>query len=292
MSDVWANSVFRAPALEPAFVSVGKIMNRMPLIDTLYRRAVETYANKIKENNAHYRKINPGPLEMSFDVTHFTTQDYYFKGVLYEPRTTQLILTDLAGSKTFIDIGANTGYFTLMAALLVGKEGKVYAFEPNPDMLKELRNHIALNSVETQVVISECALSDGAQQDVDFFISNCPTNNGLSSLTPSQFALDHGMLSLNRKIVIQTETFDQWAAMAKLGPVIDLIKIDVEGAEEKVLRGMLGTLSNHPPAKIICETEWNSPAHGLLRDFGYNATPLDMSVAGFGNILFTRNAVH
>jgi len=292
VGDSLARLVFHVPQIEQPLLSAGKAVHKIPWLGTLYRRTVDTYIDMIKANGTQFRQISLAGLEMRFDISDFTAGGYYFKAVLYEPQTTRIILTDLREGATFVDIGANVGYYTVIAALLVGSAGKVCAFEPNPEVLRKLKRHIAMNALEERVVVSDVALSDEAQENVAFFVSNCSTNSGCSSLTPSQFALSHGWLSYDHRIMVRTETFDQWAANNRLDRVIDLIKIDVEGAEEKVLRGMINTLATAPPRRIICETKWNSPAHILLLNNGYNAAPLDFAGVGYDNILYTHNSSH
>ena len=102
-------------------------------------------------------------------------------------------------------------------------------------------------------------------------------------------ALHHGGLSLDEKILVRTESFDEWACTRRLQR-IDLMKIDVEGTEEQVLLGMRRTLELVPPREIICETQWDSPAHRLLLHHGYLAMRLEPNLNGStGNILYVYN---
>lgn len=273
--------------LEASFAWTGKFAYRLPLVRLLYRRTRDTLVEKMVADGTPYRNLAFGDLRVTLDVSEFTSKDYYFSSVLYEPHTTRFLLSHLREGDVFVDIGANHGYYTLIAAHRVGDAGRVFAFEPNPQVLAQLEKHVLLNDVERRVEISSLALSDRSQNEAEFFVSSCATNSGLSSLVLSESALTRGELSSHNKIVVETRTFDDWVK-TKRPARLDLMKIDVEGAEEKVLRGMLTTLASTPPARIICETTWDSPAHLLLQSHGYSAVPIENG--SWGNILYTHES--
>jgi methyltransferase, FkbM family len=283
-ADGLASLFFRWPSLEPLLTRTGRLAYQTPLLNLIYRRTRDTLVEKLVARGLQYRRIAFGELQIVMDISEFTTKDYYFSSLLYEPETTRFFLSQLREGEVFIDIGANHGYYTLMAAHLVGDVGKVFAFEPNPQVLAQLKKHISLNEVGHRVMINSLALSDTSRNEVEFFVSNCATNSGLSSLALTESAINRGELSSHNKIMISTSTFDEWLETEK--PVrLDLVKIDVEGAEEKVLRGMSKTLATTPPKRIICETTWDSPAHLLLQSYGYSAIPIENG--SWGNILYT-----
>ena len=111
-----------------------------------------------RENRAA-RRVPIGSLSPVFDVSSFTVKGRYFAGVPYEPGATNAVLT-LGEGDVFVDIGANSGYFSVLAALRVGARGRVFAFEPNPAVRRQLERHIGLNAIADRVTISALALSD------------------------------------------------------------------------------------------------------------------------------------
>ena len=187
----------------------------------------------------------------------------------------------------FVDIGANHGYFTLLAASLVGPSGRVVAFEPNPRVFAQLRTHVDLNHFDDRVRLEPCALADRHEVGAPLFVSQVASNSGLSSLTPAAAALSSHDLSASATVPVTVETFDRWLAGSAL-LVIDLVKIDVEGAEARVIAGMTDSLASGRIRALIVETAWLGEAHQRLAAAGCAAEALDR-VGDLTNILFTWN---
>lgn len=134
----------------------------------------------------------------------------------------------------FVDIGANIGFFTLLAAERVGSRGWVSAVEPIPAIAVELRKNCERNHL-TNVAIVEAVISDN-EGTADLCVGD-DRNRGTSSLsTPVNFS------GVKRKC--RSLTLDRIAAC--FGRPIDIMKIDVEGAEPLVLRGGQATLNAGP----------------------------------------------
>ena len=159
----------------------------------------------------------------------------------YSLGTTEPLVQDaLAGSLSpgavCYDLGANAGFFSLIAAKAVGPAGRVYSFEPLASTAAELRANVALNSLD-QVEVVEAAVSDTVGEAM--FVE------GDSSLEAHLSPEDDGSGSR-----VATTTIDAVVGDGFRAP--DLVKIDVEGAEEAVIRGMRETLEAARPI-IICE---------------------------------------
>lgn len=154
----------------------------------------------------------------------------------YEPHVTRMLRSLLRSGDTFVDIGANLGYFTLLAARLVGDRGAVIAFEPNPENCRLLRRSLAQNGIRN-VHLHEKAVAESAQR-LSFSTSSLHSNARI--LRPEEL---HG----------HEEWYDQVEAIALddiLGDLvaeIALIKIDIEGAEPRAWQGMQALLQRHRP---------------------------------------------
>jgi len=151
----------------------------------------------------------------------------------HEPEVVEYLLQNLKPGMTFLDVGAGVGWFTLIGAHEVGDEGLVLAYEPLPSRYKLLRENVKLNNFEN-VQCFPLALSD---------------KEGEAYMTGR-----HLMRLTHRKTDISTKTISLDSHFVTLNlKRVDVVKIDVEGEELKVLYGMEQTIENNPQIKIVCE---------------------------------------
>lgn len=142
-----------------------------------------------------------------------------------------------------VDVGANYGHYTVLFSQLAGRKGRVFAFEPVPKSVKELRRRLASEMVYDNVVVSELAVTETSGLELSIGIPN--NDYGQASLTSHS----HGSWGEGDRIehvLCHTVTLDEYAAVNGLRRV-DFIKIDVEGAELLVLRGAEQTLKTQRP---------------------------------------------
>lgn len=137
---------------------------------------------------------------------------------------------------TIIDAGANIGYFTLFFSKLVGEEGKVIAFEPDPTNFDILKKNIKLNGI-TNVELVKKGISN-RNESMKLYKSDV---SGGHSLIKNEWGKEF--------TTIQTVTLDDYFNDQK----IDLIKIDVEGFELEVIEGGTKLFNNNKKIKIISE---------------------------------------
>lgn len=148
-----------------------------------------------------------------------------------EPKVRQVLETQLPEGGTFVDGGANIGFYAILGARLVGANGRVVAFEMMPDTAAILRRHVAGNA-PLPVEVVERALSGRVGEWVTASVE--PGKHGQASI------VDAGVSDARTKVSVETVTLD--AALAHLGP-IDLIKLDLEGAEFMALSGASAVLA-------------------------------------------------
>lgn len=140
---------------------------------------------------------------------------------IWEPNQTHWFVRTVRPGDTVVDVGANVGYYTILAAKLAGPTGKVYAFEPDPTCVALLRKNVALNGL-TNVIIEQKAVSNRPGK-LKLFLS---TENMGDHRT-----IDEG----NRNFVeVDAVTLDGYFA----GKVVNVVKIDVQGFEAIVFDGM------------------------------------------------------
>jgi FkbM family methyltransferase len=158
---------------------------------------------------------------------------------VYEPFETDLFKQLIKPGDTVLDIGANIGYYTLLFAKLVGREGKVYAFEPDPTNMELLRKNVKVNGYQN-VITEQKAISDQSGT-IQLYL-----NDGNKS-DHRIFDSGDGRQSIN----IETINLDEYFAKKQVD--VDLIKIDIQGAEIIAFQGMQKTLAKNVNLQLISE---------------------------------------
>ncbi len=178
----------------------------------------------------------------------------------------------LKAGDVYIDVGANIGLFTLIAAHRVGKEGHVYAFEPTPTSYKRLMENVHLNHF-SNVTAYQIALSDTSGQ-VAMTVSLDGYDGRNSIATPT------GGKKFSRELV-RTTTLDQFVQEQNLTGNLTMIKVDVEGWEKHVLAGGKKCLSASEAP--ILQVEF---AEEALKSAGSSSKELYQDLTGLGYRLF------
>lgn len=163
-----------------------------------------------------------------------------FRGVM-EPGLTKYFCTLIKPGTVVVDVGANVGIFTLLAAKLLEGTGKIYSFEPTPRIYEILRDNVQVNSfLELGIVhLHQLAVTD---------------RSGKACL--SIFNNDSGHNTLFRdgkadgEIEVTTTSLDEILATQER---VDIVKIDAEGAEPLIVRGMQQVIKRNPKIRILLE---------------------------------------
>ncbi|MGA7180848.1 MAG: FkbM family methyltransferase [Thiobacillaceae bacterium] len=195
------------------------------------------------------------------DLGDWLGQYVYLTGV-YEPPTARVIAELLEPGETFIDVGANSGFFTLLASRRVGPAGRILSFEPVPSMHKRLLENIALNDMKN-VSVQTVALSN-AEGTLPLF-EGPEGHKGISSLRH----IDNSAATIE----VKTMPLDKFRDTIS---TVTLVKIDVEGAEQLVLEGMAKMLNKDHPYLVIEITD------EYLHAFGHTAARLANFLIEFG----------
>lgn len=163
----------------------------------------------------------------------------YLKGI-YEPAVTKFIKFFLQPGMTFVDVGACLGYYSLLATQIVGESGRVVAFEPNTANWKYLYQNYKLNGLDTMSIL-KLAASD---KEDKVLLNISDHHIGCHSLLRSELS-GHGDTTEHVYSVRLDKALDH----------IDIIKIDVEGWEYYVLKGMESLFAD-PNNNIIVFMEY------------------------------------
>jgi len=197
------------------------------------------------------------PLSLAVVPREMMNQSLFLYGS-FEIAETRLIQSLLRPGMTFLDIGANIGYYTVIGARLVGPSGKVHCFEPHPEIRARLQDNIARNGFQNVVVHGEAVAENSGT--VSFFVSAYDENQGVSSILPGS--------GRRESQPVPSVSLDDF--VAGLGPGgVDLIKMDIEGAEVQVISGGQRTLSANDAPAIIFEAANLEPVARALSAFGY-----------------------
>ncbi len=230
-------------------------MIRKKIISPIFNKGVNILTghkigrNKIVGNVFNYLRSNLKEecVKVQDHMMFLDKQDSLWLSIngVYEKFETELVKQKIKKGDIVLDVGANIGYYTLIFAKLVGDTGKVFAFEPDPTNFQILKKNIALNGYKNVELIQK-ALSDKNQKVTLILNKQNTAGNYLSSKHQTS----------KNSIQIDAITTDDYFKNFK--QKIDFIKIDVEGAETMVLKGMSNSLSNNKNLKLM--VEYNSDA--------------------------------
>ena len=234
----------------------------------------------------------------NYEFSQPAIKSMYFDA--YEPLTIEVMKRFLRTDDTFIDAGANIGFLSAVAAGLVGKNGQVHGFEPVPQYYQRLEK-LSLMNHDYTIVPNQCALGD-RRRTANIHI-NC-SNIGGHTMVPNYRAGETEKESFEVPVVrldwyIKEQGLDR----------VSLIKIDTEGFEFPVLKGLQGYFEEtHRRPAIICEIDpWAYPLLGYtlvqlseyMKKYDYRAfeltnTEYEVDVANLAtltNVLFTSGNV-
>jgi FkbM family methyltransferase len=174
----------------------------------------------------------------------------------YELPIQQALVREVKAGMTFFDVGANAGFFTLVAARLVGTSGKVVAFEPEPVSAQYIREQLSINH------LGYCHVAEEAIGDQ---VRTAP----FAFSAPGSSMAHLGNAAKNEQCIqVKLGTLDN--AVESWGKP-DFIKMDIEGAEAKALQGAGRLLDQHRPIWLIelHGQECAVQVHEILQKYGY-----------------------
>jgi FkbM family methyltransferase len=177
----------------------------------------------------------------AFDQATRETADSIAATDQYEEETVDCMLEMLHPGDVFVDLGANIGILTLLAARAVAPSGRVFAFEPTPATARLLRQNVHSNGLANITTIEELAVSAEPGRARFAVFERSPTN---SFALPTDVGAEF--------IDVEVTSLD--AYFERLGwPSVAIVKMDVEGQESNVFRGMAELARRNPKMCVIFE---------------------------------------
>jgi FkbM family methyltransferase len=220
-----------------------------------------------------------GGARFDCDLSDALAREVCFTG-LYEPPVTRVFQRLVPKGGMVVDAGANWGYFSLIAAAACGRSGRVIAVEPDPRQADALAGNVAHNAfTHVHIVRAAVAAEEGRVTLIGY--GDGEANRGVSRVAAPDDTDTSG-----RRFDVPATTIDVLTAAS----VVDLVKIDVEGAEDLVLQGMEAGLGRRRYRAILLELH---PAllraRGVdpevclrrLHDRGYRGWAIDASPAAY-----------
>jgi len=220
------------------------------------------------------------------DLRDAIAREVCFTGC-YEPQETALVQALLKPGMTFVDVGANWGYFTLIGAHLVGAYGRVISLEPEPRLFKLLSENLTRNALHQVTALQVAAADKPGMLTLEGYDER-DGNFGVSRIVGNFPEVKHAL-----PVMAQTldDLFDQLGLRA-----IDLLKMDIEGAEGLALTGLGRSLAERRAKRLLLELHPSRLAeHGnscsevldRLRDAGYRVWVVDHSHASSRRAAYT-----
>jgi FkbM family methyltransferase len=185
----------------------------------------------------------------------------------YESHEMEVVKREVQKGDVVLDIGANIGFYTLMFAKLVGSEGQVFAFEPEPENFRLLKKNVEINGYQNVILVPKAISNKNGT--IQLYL--CESNQGMHRIYDSvccQSAID----------IESIRADDYFSSPHKM----DFIKMDIEGAEYAAIQGMQNLLTQNPQIKIM--TEFSPLA---LFEYGVDSKDYINTLLKYGFTLFS-----
>jgi FkbM family methyltransferase len=217
--------------------------------------------------------------------THDLLQRYLYYFGLWEPNLTYWIRRNLSKGDYFVDVGANIGYYSLLAASIVGEQGNVIAIEASPITFEQLHENIHLNQFKNIRYI--CGAAAATRKKVCLYQAPIK-NSGKSSIVAGTVVSDN-------RVEIEAEPLCELLKEHEIRQA-RLIKIDVEGAEWEVVQGLSPALKKLPenaelvieisPERLALQNKTADDIFQILKHEGFYPYILENDYSGYSYLFF------
>lgn len=194
-----------------------------------------------------------GNMKLFVDTRDFVLAPHLMTDGFWESWITLAMLRVLQPGMVAVDVGANYGYYSVLMGRRVGRTGRVISFEPNPRMAELLRKSMWISGIREIDEFHEQAAFSTSGESVRFFFSQeRPMNGRVTDVKPYEGDM----------IDVPTIRLDD-----VLPERVDFVKIDAEGAEREIWRGMEKTIANNPQLQVFMEFNPNRSSNYDAREF-------------------------
>jgi FkbM family methyltransferase len=214
---------------------------KLRIVESLWRATLG------EEGTHRIATLKYGGFKLPCDLNQMLQRQFYFFGTYFiEEEILSCWIKAAAGAKVILDIGANAGIYSL-AALAIKPDARVHAFEPTPEIAMRLRAGAELNRLH-QLHVHQTAVSNSNRRaTLRRCLGERGINEGMNFIATDIATLDEP---------VTTVCLDRFCEEHSIGDV-DLLKLDVQGHEDSVLRGAEQLIKNGRIRVIFMELNWN-----------------------------------
>lgn len=265
----------------PLAIGAGTVLQHSPqMVYAVLYGSTDAFIKHLFFGKGEYVPVahtTPGGVVMELNIAE-KTQRLIYLGRPYEAPLTKFIESYLKKGRTFFDIGAHQGYYTLLASSIVGPLGVVVSFEPSSHNFEKLEKNVDANNFNGRVQLVKKAVG-GENREITLHLN--PLNDGGASVNAFTTYHDSGTRWTESEIKkkfhhaplterVEMITLDQWHPASGVKVLPDLIKIDIEGNELPALQGMDALIQTSRP-HILVEIADFTPAHeAFLKRHSYS----------------------
>jgi len=225
---------------------------------------------KIPPSGVIQLKSGKNRFKLATNQTSYLTQQLFWYGTSSFEYST-IFRSLIKKVDSFIDIGANIGYYTILACT-ENRNIKVYSFEPAKGAYKYLQKNVTLNEFDQQVRIEDIALTDNSETLTFHEVENNKYRYTRDVLSGESNAATKNLNREFKTYNVHGITLDEYCERNSV-TCVDLIKIDTEGSEFRILKGGFEIISTHLPI-IICEILFDfneEKIESIMAQFGYES---------------------
>jgi FkbM family methyltransferase len=243
-------------------------------LDDIQNRQINTGALEVGDHQIIVKLFNG--LKLYLDTRDISLTPHVALDGIWEPEITKAWVAHINPGDVVFDIGANFGYFGLLAAHLVGKKtGKVIFFEPNPNLVNYIHQTLNLNWYNEQSVVEGSAVSDKESTMTLNILKGYIASSTLQSIDKLKGYLDEKMeIEVEQAVDVPVIKLDDYCKQRGIKQ-IDVMKMDIEGFEDKAYAGMRSVVAQSTAMKLFIEftkEAYEQPVDfykQMLADFGH-----------------------
>ena len=261
------NEIHKGGILEEILDRISNIEEKISNLES-YSQKFDRLAKQIREVRdlaTAPRALNVGDglilAKLAFDNLMITVEEtdrligpHLVMNGIYEKGLTAYFRSLIDQTSTYVDVGANIGYYTVLFGKHLRDRGQVYAFEPDERNFEILTRNLQINWIDKKNILAENFAVGSENGTADIFRHN--TKPGNTSLLP-QSSVGTSDIS---KFVVSKVTLDDYFAERDVS--IDVMKVDVEGYELPVLIGAQNTIKYSPNIRLV--VEWDPARWGSI----------------------------